>query len=74
MNFVIQTLLFKFIKEAALSMLGQLPWKIITERLLSRLLVAALRKLASMTTNSLDDATVEDVIQVLKRVDLPEVK
>lgn len=74
MAWLLNTILMKAMQEALMSLLGKLPWGVIMERLLSRLIVAGLRNLASRTTNTLDDETVEDVINVLRRTDLPEIK
>jgi hypothetical protein len=74
MSWFIKTIVLKLLKEALVSLFGKLPWGVLVERLVSRVVVAGLRKLAKMTTNTLDDETVEDVIRSLKRPDLPEVK
>lgn len=74
MNFILQTFVVKLLQEAFLSLVGKLPWAAITERLLSRVIVAGLRKLASMTTNTLDDQTVEDIIKSIETPSLPELK
>ena len=74
MKYLLTTVVWNLLKEAGLSLIRKLPWAVLVERLVSRITVAGLRKLASMTTNTLDDETVEDVIQTLKRPDLPEVK
>ena len=74
MTWLLNTLLVKLTQEALLSLLGKLPWAAIIERLLSRLVVNGLRALAKRTTNTIDDATVEDVISQLKRTELPEIK
>jgi hypothetical protein len=74
MSWFIKTIVLKLLKEALVSLFGKLPWEVLVERLVSRVVVAGLRKLAKMTTNTLDDETVEDIIRSLKRPDLPEVK
>ena len=74
MNYFFLTIIWKLFKEAGLAMIRKLPWAVLVERFLSRVIVAGLRKLAKLTTNTLDDETVEDVIRSLKRPDLPEVK
>lgn len=74
MSWFIKTIVLKLLKEALVSLFGKLPWAVLVERLVSRVVVAGLRKLAKMTTNTLDDETVEDIIRSLKRPDLPEVK
>lgn len=74
MSWLLKTVVFKLLKEALFSLFGRLPWAVLVERLVSRVAIAGLRKLASMTTNTLDDETVEDVIKSLRRPDLPEVK
>ncbi|MGI2025775.1 hypothetical protein [Endozoicomonas acroporae] len=56
------------------AIIGKLALAIVGERFLSQVVAYALRKLAKMTTNELDDKLVEDVIQTLKRDDLPELK
>ena len=74
MKYLLVTLIGNLVKESSLAMFKRLPWGVIIERFLSRLVVAGLRKLAKLTTNTLDDETVEDIIRSLKRPDLPEVK
>ena len=70
MSGIITSLLLNSLK----AIIGQLAFAIVGERLLSQVVAYALRKLAKMTTNELDDKLVEDVIQTLKRDDLPELK
>ena len=67
---IITSLLLNSLK----AIIGKLAFAIVGERLLSQVVAYALRKLAKMTTNELDDKLVEDVIQTLKRDDLPELK
>ena len=74
MKYFLLSVAWKLFKEAGLALIRKLPWTVLVERFLSRITVAGLRKLAKLTTNTLDDETVEDVIRSLKRPDLPEVK
>lgn len=74
MSFLLNTLLVKLTKEAILALLGRLPWAAIIERLVSRVAVAGLRKLATMSSNSLTQETVEDMIKAIETKDLPELK
>lgn len=74
MSFLLNTLLIKLTQEAALALIGRLPWAAIIERLVSRIAVTGLRKLASMSSNSLTQETVEDMITAIQTKDLPELK
>ena len=53
-------------KEALLSLIGKIGWKIIGERLSTRLVVYGLNKLKNLSTNSVVDSTVDDIIKMLK--------
>ena len=74
MNFLIQTFLIGFVKDLFVNKAEQMAVTIAVERLLSRVLAAALRKLATFTTNTLDDEVVEAVIATLSKEKLPEIK
>ena len=74
MSFLLNTLLVKLTQEALLALVGRLPWAAIIERLVSRVVVAGLRKLASMSSNSLTQETVNDLIKSVESKELPELK
>lgn len=58
--------LFNLLKETFMALLGKIAFKAIFERLLTRLLIKSLKSLAAMTTNTIDDATVDDIIKSLQ--------
>ena len=63
------------LKETVLALVGKLPWTVLLERFLSRLLVWCLVKLRKLTTNHLWQGTLEDLIQSLTnpKLKLPKV-
>ncbi|MCD8522568.1 MAG: hypothetical protein LRY66_06035 [Saccharospirillaceae bacterium] len=64
---IFNSLTWKLLVDAISALIGRIGWKIIVERLITRLVVAGLRKLASMTTNTLMKETVEEIVnQLLK--------
>ncbi len=64
---IFNSLTWKLLVDAISALIGRIGWKIIVERLITRLVVAGLRKLASMTTNKLMKETVEEIVnQLLK--------
>ena len=60
------TAIFVMLKEILMSVLGQLPFKVIGERFATRLIVYSLNKLKAMNTNDVVDGTVDDVVNALK--------
>lgn len=68
------SIIISLLLESLKAIIGKIAFAIVGERLLSRIVSYGLRKLAKMTTNTLDDELVEDVVQTLKRDDLPELK
>ena len=52
----------KLLYETAL----RVAWKAVAERFITRFTVWGLRKLASSTKNTLDDKTVDDIVESLK--------
>ncbi len=64
---IFNSLTWKLLVDAISALIGRIGWKIIVERLITRWVVAGLRKLASMTTNKLMKETVEEIVnQLLK--------
>jgi len=60
------TAIFIMLKEILMSILGQLPFKVIGERFVTRLLIYSLNKLKTMSTNEVVDDTVDDILNQLK--------
>jgi len=60
------SIIYMIFKEALLSLIGKIGWKIIGERLSTRLVVYGLNKLKNLSTNSVVDSTVDDIIKMLK--------
>jgi hypothetical protein len=60
------SILAPLFKEVGLAMIGKLFGKVIVERFMTRVVVYGLSKLKSYSTNDVVDATVDDVIALLK--------
>ena len=60
------SIIFSLLKEATLSIVGKIAWKIVFERFYSRLLIYSLNKIKSYSTNEVVDETVQDIIDSLK--------
>lgn len=72
-NLLFKNIASRFVVEALLAILRRISWAEVLERLLMRVIKRALRKLASMTANTVDDKLVEDIIASLEKRDLPRV-
>ncbi|MGE4501967.1 MAG: hypothetical protein AB7D03_03755 [Thiomicrospira sp.] len=59
-------LLLNLLKETLLAMLLKIGWRVVIERFITRAVIGGLRKLASMTTNTLATETVEDIVVQLQ--------
>ena len=70
MGGIIWSLLLNSLK----AIIGKIAFAVVGERFLSQIAVYAMRKLAKMTTNELDDKIVEDIIASMKRDSLPELR
>lgn len=53
------------IKELFLSIIGKIAFKAILERFFTRMLIYSLEKLKDMSTNTVVDETIDDVIKSL---------
>lgn len=53
-------------KEILLLIIGRIPWKVITERLFTRILVKSLIRLEKLSTNDVVDNTINDILASLK--------
>lgn len=53
------------IKEMFLSIIGKIAFKAILERFFTRMIIYSLEKLKDMSTNTVVDETIEDVIKSL---------
>ena len=67
-------IVLKMLLETLKAMVGKMLFAAVGERFLSRIVCYSLRKLARRTTNTLDDELVEQMIDSLKRDELPEMK
>ncbi|MFN3898881.1 MAG: hypothetical protein ACK4ML_00760 [Alishewanella aestuarii] len=72
-NLLFKNIASRFVVEALLAILRRISWAEVLERLLMRVIKRALRKLASMTANTVDDKLVEDIIASLEKRSLPKV-
>lgn len=59
-------LILNLLKESLLAMVFRIGWRVVIERFLTRAVIGGLRKLASMTTNTLASETVEDIVAQLQ--------
>ncbi|WP_221800520.1 hypothetical protein [Oceanobacter mangrovi] len=60
------TLTWKLFADAISALIGRIGWQIIIERMVTRIVVAGLRQLESMTSNRLVTETVDDIIKQLQ--------
>lgn len=69
-------IVLKLLVEMLKGLVAKVAWKVVAERFLSRFVVYALRKLASMSSNSLVQGTVDDIVDQLARPEnkLPRVR
>ena len=67
-------ILWTLLVEIVLAIFRRLDWKILLERFVSRLVATGLRKLAKLDSNGMTGKTAQDVLAMLKRSDLPELK
>lgn len=63
---LLKSLTLKLFKDAVSALLGRIAWKILVERLVTRMVVAGLRKLQSMSSNRLVKQTVDDFLNQLQ--------
>lgn len=66
MTWLLQLLAKTMLKEILTGLLERIPWAVITERLVTRMVIAGLVKLRDMDINDVTNETVEDVITALK--------
>lgn len=64
---ILKSLTLKLFQDAFSALLGRIGWRIIVERLVTRIVVAGLNKLVAMTSNQLIQQTVDDMIKQLKQ-------
>lgn len=57
------SVVFKMFGDIVLAMLMQIGWRVIFERLLTRVLTGCLNWLASLSTNQIYKATVTDILK-----------
>ena len=60
------SIFYMIIKEMVLSMVGKIGWKIVGERLATRLVVYGLKKLESLSSNTVTTALVRDILDSLQ--------
>lgn len=60
--------------ETLKAILLQLPWRIVLERFLTRLVVALLKWLKSLSSNLVVDETIKDILYALRKKGLPQAK
>lgn len=65
-SMILKSLTLKLFKDALSALLGRIKWGIIVERLVTRIVVAGLRKLQNMTSNRLVKQTVDDFLNQLQ--------
>lgn len=73
-NLLFKNIASRFVVEALLAIFRRISWAEVLERLLMRVIKKSLRKLASMTANTVDDKLVEDIIASLEKRNLPKVE
>ena len=71
---VITGILGKTLWEVLKGLILQVAWKVILERIASRLVIWGLEKLETLTTNDVTQETVNDIIHSLKGKKLKEVE
>ena len=60
------SIFYMIIKEMVLSMVGKIGWKIVGERLATRLVVYGLKKLESLSSNTVTTGTIKDILDSLQ--------
>jgi hypothetical protein len=73
-NLLFKNIASRFVIEALSAIVRRISWSEVLERLLMRVIKKSLRKLASMTANTVDDKLVEDIISSLEGRNLPKVE
>ncbi len=73
-NFLFKNIVSRLVIEAMMAIIRRISWAEVLERLLMRVIKKSLRKLASMTVNTVDDKLVEDIIASLEKRNLPKVE
>ncbi|MDP2548898.1 hypothetical protein [Oceanobacter sp. 4_MG-2023] len=71
MKTLLLTVLWPLITEVAQALIKKLPWAALLERLLTRIAVWALYKIAGKPTNDLSGETVDDFAAALQGKKLP---
>ena len=67
-------IILSMLQETLKAMIGKMLFAAVGERFLSRIVCYSMRRLAKMTSNTLDDELAEEIIQTLKRPELPKMK
>ena len=60
------SIFYMIIKEMVLSMVGKIGWKIVGERMATRLVVYGLKKLESLSSNTVTTGLVSDILDSLQ--------
>ena len=60
------SIFYMIIKEMVLSMVGKIGWKIVGEGLATRLVVYGLKKLESLSSNTVTTGTIKDILDSLQ--------
>lgn len=66
MNFILEMIAKVALKEILVGLLERIPWAAITERLVTRIVIAGLEKLRDMDYNDVTNETVDDMIRGLR--------
>ena len=61
-------------KEVVLMMLGRISWKVVIERLLSRVVAKCINSLQVLDTNSLTKDTAIDILEQMRGEGLPKAR
>ncbi len=64
--------LLKLIGDVLLMMIGRINWRVVIERLLSRMLAKFLAGLKNLKSNNLAASTVIDILEQLQAAGLPK--
>ena len=65
-------IVLNLVKDAVLALVMKIQWKIVVERVTSRLVVRGLHRLASLSSNSLMMETVDDLVSQIESKGLPK--
>ena len=68
------TIFLKMLLETFKALAGKILFQVVSERFMSRIICFGLRKISEQSTNNLTRAMAEEIINGLKRSDLPEIK